>query len=154
MLSLLLLLASTVLAPAPNSSEEPRLIIATVGHSEWCPPGDVNLDLKTGRYFLVPRGPRESCNERDHPRAARQGVLRGEALERIRSASLRVDAVGALNPDCRDGGKPRDLVTSNGGTPRLALSTAAAVIRAPDDLSCWSGAVNQLHRILEDVFGQ
>jgi len=130
------------------------LILSTVGHSEWCPPGSVRVDLDTGRYLLAPRAPRATCNEPSRRPAVRRGALAGATLERVRAASLRLQADGMLNPDCRAGGKPRTLVITNGGTPRLTLSTDQGVVWAPDDLSCWSEAGRNLHEALEEIFGR
>jgi hypothetical protein len=59
---------------------------------------------------------------------------------------------GMQNSECRSGGKPAELVISNGGTPLLALTTGRDVAWAPEDLSCWSEAAGALHEALDNVF--
>lgn len=153
---LLAFLVSAQPAPIPSSGwpESSGVILSTVGHSEWCPPGNVRLDLGTGRYLLAPHSRPDTCNAPHLQRPVRQGAVSRATLERLRAASLRLEAEGVLNPDCRAGRKPQNLVISNGGTPHLALSTVRGVTWSPDDLSCWSKAGMDLHQALERVFGQ
>lgn len=130
------------------------VIVSTIGHSEWCPPGDMRLDLETGRYLVIRRAPRKTCNESNPEREVASGILALGQLQRVRAAALLVQTDGALNSDCRAGGKPLDhVVISNGGTPHLLLSTDRAFTWAPDDLSCWSEAVHDLYNALGDTFG-
>src|SRR4051812_12717904 len=39
-------------------------VFATIGHSEWCPPGNVRLDLVTGLYAVTGRAARPVCGRR------------------------------------------------------------------------------------------
>jgi len=70
----------------------------------------------------------------------------------LRAAYLRVLSEGLESELCREGGRPRDLIISNGGTPILALTSGWATSSAPDDLSCWSEAATALHDALDRVF--
>lgn len=150
----LLVALLAVAQPLSPSLETVRsgLIISTLGHSEWCPPGNVRLDLDTGRYLLLPRAPRPTCSERGVETPARQGSLARADLDRVRTAALRVQSEGILNPECRAGGKPRSLVMTNGGVPQLVLSTNKGVTWAPRDLGCWSEAGFALHDTLDAAF--
>src|SRR4051812_4905872 len=64
-------------------------VFATIGHSEWCPPGDVRLDLTTGRYTLTPRSARRACNQTGRDRPGVAGRLGPAGLGAIRSAYRR-----------------------------------------------------------------
>jgi hypothetical protein len=57
-----------------------------------------------------------------------------------------------IDPVCRNGGRPKDIVVDNGATPVLILTSGAGTTSAPDDLSCWSDAASALHGVLEDAF--
>jgi hypothetical protein len=127
-------------------------VFATIGHSEWCPPGDVRLDLTTGRYTLTPRSARRACNQTGRDRPAVAGRLGPAGLGAIRSAYRRVLEEGMLRPSCRNGMRPDRIVVMNGGTPILVMATGAAARSAPDDASCWSDAADSLERALDDAF--
>jgi hypothetical protein len=71
----------------------------------------------------------------------------------LRAAYQRVLADGLENPACHDGGKPKDIIISNGGTPILVVATERAVGSAPDDLTCWNEAATTLHDALDEAFG-
>ena len=128
-------------------------IFSTVGHSEWCPPGNVRLDLRTGHYAFTDRAPRQTCNEARLERSVSMGTLGAERLAAVRVAYLRVLAEGFTNPVCREGGRPDTIIVSNGGTPILVLATGADTVSAPDALTCWSEAASALHDLLDDSFG-
>jgi hypothetical protein len=127
-------------------------IFSTVGHSEWCPAGNVKLDLGTGRYAFTATAPRRTCNDAGLERPIRTGTLEPERLAAVRAAYLRARSDGLTNPACRDGGRPKDIVIDNGGTPVLVLTSGAETGSAPDDLSCWSEAAGALHDVLDDLF--
>ena len=151
-------LAALLAASQPAAPSEPdRLgrtawIAATVEHSEWCPAGNVRLHLRTGRYALTRRAPGKICQDAKLERPVRTGSLDSERLAAIRAAALRVVAEGFESPACRDGGRPENIVISNGGTPTLVLTTGFATGSAPDDLSCWSDAATALHDLLDESF--
>lgn len=151
----LFILATAQLTGAANTDGlgASSLIMATVGHSEWCPAGDVRLELGSGRYLLTPRAPRATCNDPGLKRPTRRGALARPDLDRLRAAALRAQTEGMLNPDCRDGGKPQELVISNGGAPRLVLSTERGLFWASENLGCWSKAGRDLHKVLDEVLG-
>jgi hypothetical protein len=125
------------------------IVFSTAGHSEWCPAGNVTLDLGTGRYTLTVTAPRRLCGRPDLERPIRTGRLDAAPLATIRSA-YRLAAKEGL--DGCDNGSPTTIIVSNGGTPVVVLTSGAGTMAAPDDLSCWSGSAHALHRALEDAF--
>lgn len=142
--------------PAPSAGA-PGLgrtawLVATVGQSEFCSPGNVRLDLRTGRYQFTARASRRTCNEAGLERPVRIGTLGVAPLRAVRAAYLRVLREGFVNPACRNGGRPDEIVVSNGGTPVLVLTNGAGTGSAPDDLTCWSDAATALHDALDDAF--
>ena len=156
-----LLLAATLAVVQPGSATNPETlgrtawIFATIGHSEFCPPGDVMIDLRSGRYSLTARAPRRICERRDLERPVRKGRLVYTSLARLRSAYLRVLAEGLDDADCHKpkGPGPQMIVINNGGTPTMVLATGRETGAAPDDLNCWSKAATALHDVLDEVFG-
>jgi len=127
-------------------------IVATVGHSEWCPAGNVRLDLRTGLFAFTPRASRPVCEDKTLERPSTNGRLNVRALSAIRAAYLRAVAEGLKSAACRNGARPDTLVFSNGGTPVLIVTNGYATRSAPDDLSCWSDAANALHNRLDRTF--
>src|SRR4051794_6834026 len=122
---MLLVLAASIAAtqPAPSPSV-PTLgrtawVFSTVGHSEWCPAGNVILDLRTGRYTLTPRASRRVCNDATFERPVEKGRLGLDQLAAVRSAYLRGQTEGLTV--CRYGEQPKTVVISNGGVPILIL---------------------------------
>ena len=153
MLTLLAAVAAMMqLPPRAASLGQTTWIFSTIGHSEFCNPGYVRIDLRTGRYSITARAPRPICDERGLERPVRSGILGNEGLGKLRTAYQRVLAEGLENPVCRSGGKPQDVIISNGGTPILLVATGRAVGSAPDDLTCWSKSATALHDALDDVF--
>jgi len=131
--------------PAPP----PATIFATIGHSEWCPAGNVQLDLATGDYALTPRAARAVCQDVDLVRPVRRGRLDAAPLAAIRAAYVRAQAEGL--DACRRGDH-QEHVISNGGTPILVLTSGARTIAAPRELNCWSRAASALHKALDVPF--
>jgi len=148
------LLAAAQPAPFPNVAPIGRTawVVATVGHSEWCPAGNVRLDLATGRYSYTPRAPRRICNQPGLERPTQVGTLRAGRLEAARSAFRRALAQGLVNPACANGGRPREIVISNGGRQILLLTTGKETLFAPEDLGCWSQAAIAFHAELRRLF--
>jgi hypothetical protein len=137
--------------PAPSLGGT-AWIVATVGQSEWCPAGNVRLDLRTGRYQFTARAPRRVCNERGLERPVSVGTLRAGRLESVRAAYLRALSEGLENPACREGGHPQEIVVDNGGPRILVLANGSATGSPPDELTCWSRAAFALHEELERQF--
>jgi hypothetical protein len=127
-------------------------IFATVGHSEFCPAGNVTVDVRTGRYTLTARAARRVCNDVRLERPARQGTLSPQKLAAVRTAYQRVLSEGLESQVCQEGGRPQDLVISNGSTPILVLTNGRASHSAPGDVGCWSEATTALHDALDRVF--
>jgi hypothetical protein len=154
MLAVLIALMALAQTPVqPIALGRTAWVFSTIGQSEFCNPGHVRLDLRTGRYSLTVRAPRRLCDQRDLERPVRSGKLPDESLARVRAAYRQVIAEGLETPICREGGKPRDIVISNGGTLILVVATGTAVGSAPDDLGCWSKAAIALHDALDEAFG-
>jgi len=145
--------------PAPARTALPpggtEWIFSTIGHSEFCNPGHVRLDLRTGRYDLTARAPRRICDKPGLERPVVNGTLAAEALETLRIAYRRVLADGLESRACREGRRPQGgmVLISNGGTPILLVATGRAVGSPPDDLTCWSEAATAFHHALEKAFG-
>jgi hypothetical protein len=156
MLELLALSIVAVQPAAPSVAvrlDRTARIFSTVGHSEWCPAGNVTLDLKTGRYALTATAPRRICQDVRTERPVEEGTLSGNRLAAVRAAYRRVWAEGVEDPACRESGPARGIVVSNGGTRVLVATSGWASLSAPDDLSCWSEAANDLHDALDEAFG-
>jgi len=155
MLSLLAaLLAASQPAPAPDLPALGRTawVFATVDESEWCPAGNVRVDLRTGSYSHTPTASRPVCIDRRLERPVSTGRLDAARLVAVRAAYLRAVADGLDHPACRDGGRPQTIVISNAGPRILVLATGARTVSPPDDLSCWSDAANALHELLRQTF--
>jgi len=148
----LLAMAQPAAPLPPEVLGQANWIFSTVGPSEWCAPGNVRLDLRTGRYVLTVRTPRARCDKPDLERPVRTGTLPVARLALVRAASRRVVAEGLRSADCRDGRRPADLVIGNDHASLLALTTASGVAWTPDDHSCWSAAAIALQATLDDAF--
>jgi hypothetical protein len=154
-----LLLLASLISTAQLAIPSPKValgrtawIFLTVGQSEWCPAGNVMLDLRTGSYALTPRAQRSVCNDANLERPVIHGRLVGEQLAAARSAYLRVLSEGLESPVCRSGRRPNYIVISNGGPQILLVANGSSSISAPDDLTCWSEAATALHDALDRVF--
>jgi hypothetical protein len=154
LLAALLAMAQPVPPPIPAGPGGTAWVFSTVGHSEWCPAGNVILDLRTGRYTLTRTASRRVCSERGLERPVLKGRLAGPGLEAARAAYRRAWSEGLESRECRAGGHPRDVIlVSNGGTPLLVATSGWGSLSAPDDLTCWSAAANGLHEVLDKAFG-
>jgi hypothetical protein len=155
--ALMLPFLAAALSAAQPPSPAPALgrtawVFATIGHSEWCPAGNVRLDLVSGRYALTARAERRVCLQHGLERPVMTARLRGPRLDLLRAAYRRVLAEGLESPECRNGKHPDAIVVSNGGTPILVVATGVLTVAASDDLACWSGAVKALHGALDETF--
>lgn len=151
----LLMIACLALVPAQAlaRADHPATrgtVIATVGTSEWAPPGQVRLDLATGRYRLTAAVPRRGAP------AGRSGPGRLDAarLERVR-AVVRAALAGTLEERaCSAGGPPPTLVISNAVGPiELELDASGRRMKAPRDRGCWTPGAMRLQRVMDDIFG-
>lgn len=148
--TLMLAMLGQVTASAATSwSPGTARLFATVDHSEWCPAGNVQLDLSAGRYALTRRAARPGCSDPTLNRPSVNDSLDRAGLAALRLAWERAQREGLENAACRAGGKPDDPIVSNGGTPVLILTSGAATIATPSDHSCWSDAALALHDTLE-----
>jgi hypothetical protein len=127
-------------------------IFSTIGHSEFCPAGNVRLDLTTGVYSLTPRAARSKCDDLSLERPATTGRLALDRLSSIQMAFVRVFNEGGEIPECREGEKPETIIINNGGTPIMVLMIGAGAMSAPEKLSCWSKALTDLHDQVDKAF--
>lgn len=151
--SFLLSLAVTAQTPGYDIFEPGRtaIIFSTIEHSEWCPAGNVRIDLVTGEFALTPRAPREVCQNAGLERSSKSGRLDTARLEEVRRAYLNAQSAGL--DICIDDFIPESIIVSNGGTPILALTSGAYTLAAPEKLQCWSDEANKLDRTLNEIFG-
>jgi hypothetical protein len=127
-------------------------VFATVEHSEWCPAGNVRLDLRTGFYALTHLAARPVCNKARLERPILTGRLAANRLAAVRSAYRAVLDEGFTSPYCQNGRHPKMVIFSNGGPQILVLATGRFTAAAPEDLTCWSEAAYALQRALEEAF--
>ena len=154
--ALLMMLAASACASSNPTSidDETRtaVIFGTIGQSEWCPAGNVRVDLETGRYVLTARASRDVCQNADLERPTAEGTLNAAKVRTLRRAFQRA-TLGGLD-GCRGGQRLRqdEIVISNGGLHVLVVTDGHHTGAAPTDLSCWTDAAWVLHRILDDTF--
>lgn len=151
---MLILAASILIAtpPAPDTSfrsGRTATVFSTIGHSEWCPAGNVTLNLVTGRYALTPTAPRRLCSQPDLERRVFTGRLDEAPLIAIRRAYRRAKEEGL---DACLEGTPVAPIISNGGTPTLVLTTGSRTIVTPSEHSCQSNAARALHDAVDEAF--
>jgi len=80
------------------------------------------------------------------------GHSRPRGFDGASSGFLRVEKEGFETHRCRHG-KPHDLyIVNNGGTPTLVVSNGAGTGVAPNNLTCWNDAANDLHALLDETF--
>jgi hypothetical protein len=151
MISLLFAAAVATSAPAPAPLGKTAWVFATVGNSEWCPAGNVRLDLVKGTYALTPRASRRVCQDKDLDRRLVNGKLDKADLATVREAYARAVAEGLEDPTCRRD-KDTYVVIYNGGPRLLVVATGRATRGASSDINCWSPAADALYDTLNDVF--
>jgi hypothetical protein len=138
-------------APEPGPSRSAS-VFATVGHSEWCPPGTVRLNLATGRYTVTAPRTWRTCRRPPYRSRVRAAVLAGGALADVRAVYHRAVSEGLEAPACRNGGRPEAVFLGNGGIPAMRLTNGGRTASPPSNPACWSGAARQLHRLLDNSF--
>ncbi len=144
--------ASVPAGAAERAIGEPVSIFATIGHSEWCPRGNVRLELTTGRYRVTAPRTWRTCRRPPFRRRVSAGVLAPADLGSVILAFQRVRNEGLEQPACRNGGQPEVVYLSNGGDPTLRLTSLGRTLSPPGNRSCWSDAAWGLHRLLEELF--
>jgi hypothetical protein len=127
-------------------------VFSTIDNSEWCPAGNVRLDLRTGRYELTHGASRLVCGDRNLQRPVTSGTLAAPRLADLRAAYLRVLSEGLEDPVCRDGGRPARIVIGNGGKTILVVASGSRTVSPPENRSCWSEAATALHNQLGRQF--
>ena len=125
---------------------------ASVGHSEWCPPGTVHLNLGTGRYRVIAPRTWRTCRRPLFPTRIRTGVLAADELAAVRAAYRNAATEGLDHPACRNGGRPERMIISNSYPSILRLTERGRTTASPRELSCWSDAAFRLDRVLEGLF--
>jgi hypothetical protein len=141
---------------SPSRAAEPEdntaSVFATVGHSEWCPPGTVQLDLMTGRYTVTAPLTWRTCRRPPWARRTRTGVVPSLELIPLQVTYDMVTVEGLEHHQCRGRGRPEQIVVSNGRTPLMRLTDRGRTISAPNDRACWTGAASRLQCLLEAAF--
>lgn len=134
------------------ASEHPRtaFVFGTVGQSEWCPAGNVKVDLATGEYAFTARASRSVCQNLGLERPVVEGRLAAAQISALNQSFERVGEQG-LNA-CQGGRRPTDVIISNGGLHVLVVTNGQATDSAPSDLSCWTEAAWELHGLLDATF--
>lgn len=140
------------LALKPGTFGQTAWVFSTIAHSEWCPAGNVMLDLRSGEYRLTARAPRRTCHDASVGRPATTGRLQQASLGALRAGYTRAIAQGLANADCEQGRQPTKSIITNAGTPVLVLTNGQRTFAAPADLSCWSQAADALHDALDRAF--
>lgn len=146
----LTLLAIVAALTGAGGSGQTGTVVASVANSEWTPPGEVSLDLRTGRYRLRHAPSRLAPSA---PVRTTGGRLSKGELQPLRSAVAAARAQGLIEPVCRNGGPPPRVVISNGGPQHLVLIGGGRRLEAPGELGCWTEAAWNLDRLLEATFG-
>ena len=149
-LGALIFLIQPVVVPAEFGGRNTATIFATIDRSEWCPAGNVRVDLVTGRFALSSGAPRDVCKMKGFERPIKDGKLDDAELSMLQKAYTSAQEQG-LNL-CIDGKPPENIIVSNGG-PALLVLTDSARTAAPDNLSCWTVAATGLAQTLEQLFG-
>src|SRR3954470_18410825 len=90
----ILLSAAQPLPAPPLGLGRTAWLFATIGHSEWCPPGNVRLDLVTGLYAVTGRAAQQVCHRRGLERPVVTARLGGARLDALRAAYRRAVAEG------------------------------------------------------------
>jgi hypothetical protein len=147
----LMLLIQPGTAPADFSTGRTATIFATIDRSEWCPAGNVQIDLVTGGFALTSGASRDLCNDTGLQRPVTKGQLDEARLATLRTAYTAAQRQGLTQ--CGGGKKPGRIVVSNGGPAILVLTNGAGTIAAPDQLGCWTDAAMDLSRLLERILG-
>jgi len=146
-------MAASAASPTRASERAPNTasVFATVGHSEWCPPGTVQLDLMTRRYTVTAPRTWRNCRRPAFSCRVRTGVLTETEIMPIR-VTYDMGILGLEHPVCQIGRRPEQIIISNGGTPILRLTDRGRTTSAPNDQTCWSGAASRLRCLLDDLF--
>lgn len=152
-ISLVAITVSACASATPYTVVDQRrtaVVVGTVNQSEWCPAGNVRVDLETGDYAYTAGAPRAVCQDLDLERPIVKGQLNASQVRVLDQAFQRAITDG-LNA-CRAGQRPKDFIFSNGGLAVLVVNNGRAMDAAPSDLSCWTEAAWALHNLLQATF--
>lgn len=149
----LLIPALIALAAAPAAARDVPYrgtVTASVGISEWGPPGQVRLDLATGRYRIRAAVPRRGAPAGK----SGSGRLDSARLKLVRDVVREARSGTLAERACSRGGTPPTLVISNAAGPIvLALDGPNGRHAAPGERSCWTPGEMRLSRVMDDIFG-
>jgi hypothetical protein len=138
--------------PAPLGAISRDSIVASVGLSEWGPPGSVSLDLDDGSYWLTPAPYTPLWRGRSGAEVV-EGRLDPARLSQVRAAYRSAQAAGLVDPECRDGADPTRIVLSNAVGPIVLLLAGPDGTSAPPERrACWSDGAERLERVIRDSF--
>lgn len=150
-LAFLMLLTPPAVEPADFSAHRTATIFATIDRSEWCPAGNVRVDLVTGRFALTSGAPRDICHMENLQRPVQDGQLDDAERTMLRTAYTRAQKQGLSL--CGGGKPPERIVVSNGGPALLLLTDGARTTAAPENLGCWTEGATELERTLNQLLG-
>jgi len=137
--------------PVDRPLSDGPVLFSTIDHSEWCPAGNVQINLGSGDYTLTRGAARGVCRDPKLVRPILRGRLDAPALAAIRQAYQRAEREGM---NACENGKPGEIIVSNGGTPIMVLTNGIGTRTAPQSHSCWSDAALALHRMIGRGFAE
>jgi hypothetical protein len=150
--------ASVSIAAAPQrmsgdlSPASQATIFATMNWSEWCAPEWAFVDLQSGRYEIMSPISRETCRAK-RIGTTKRGSLGSAELSSLKQAYSAAVREGLVKAACLQGRAAPDAVVTNAIGPYvLLLAHNGRSMAATQELGCWTGAANGLHRTLEQVF--
>lgn len=153
--SLLLLLMACGLLSVPSSASAGRLkqtVFATVGWSEWCPPGFVMVDLEIGRFEWIAQLRQPECAQANS-RLIVKGQLPPNQLGTLQAAAAKARETGLIRSECKESKPLPEIAVSNAIGPYiLVLSGSRNSMSAPNDIGCWNSAATNLRNILGRFF--
>jgi len=135
--------------PPPPTGPAPHAIFASVGRSEWGPPGRVALDLRTGDYWITPAPPPlHAYSPLDL--TVRKGRLEPRVLGLVRAAEARARGQSMADKPCL--ARPHSSGDRD-DAPYLLLTDRTGTIGAPYPAECRARAATGLSDLLERLFG-
>ena len=134
------------------AQRQAHTVFASVGWSEWCPPGFVQVDLDNGDVKWIAQMPRLQC-QKAASRPYLEGQLARDKFNAIRDAVRTAEQAGPTQSECVEGRPPPHELVSNAGPPYiLVISSPTSSRSAPTELGCWSRQAIELQRLMERTF--
>lgn len=146
----IIILAVLVAIPPATASASNRAVTTLIDRSEWHPETELSLDIDTGRYRITP--PQGPWPKLDPKPEARSGIA-PKALRRELRRAFDAAAVDLADPRCAVS-PSGDIIVSNAGPTELVLHIFGKPLRAGQWTDCWTPAVKDLQRILEERFAR